>query len=195
MYAIIRTGGKQYKVQAGDVLQVEKLEQDLGKEIVINDVLMIGGDAAHIGQPLVKDASVTVVVTKQARSRKVIVFKKKRRHGYRRFNTHKQDFTEIFVKAITAPGGKVVQAETTPNVVDVAAARVQKIADKQAARKARAEAAVGGGKAAAETLKTEAKKVTKKKVAKKATAKKATKKTAKKAGAKKKVAKKTSKKA
>lgn len=195
MYAIIRTGGKQYKVQAGDVLQVEKLEQDLGKEFDINEVLMIGGDAAHIGQPLVKDAKVTVVVTKQAKTRKVIVFKKKRRQGYRRLNTHKQDFTEIFVKAITSPDGKVAKAESTPNVVDVAASRTQKIADKQAARKARAEAAIGGGKAAAETLKTEAKKVTKKKVAKKVTAKKAAKKPAKKAtGAKKKVAKKATKK-
>jgi len=195
MYAIIRTGGKQYKVQAGDVLQVEKLEQDLGKEFNITEVLMIGGEAAVIGQPLVKNATVTVVVTKQARTRKVIVFKKKRRQGYRRFNTHKQDFTEIFVKAITFPDGKSVKAETTPNVVDVAAARTQRIADKQADRKARAEAAVGGGKAAAETLKTEAKKVAKKKVvAKKATAKKATKKPASKAGAKKKAAKKATKK-
>ncbi len=194
MYAIIRTGGKQYKVQAGDVLQVEKLEQDLGKEFDITEVLMIGGDAAVIGQPVVKNAKVTVVVTKQARTRKVIVFKKKRRQGYRRFNTHKQDFTEIFVKTITSPDGKSVKAETTPNVVDMMAARTQRIADKQADRKARAEAAVGGGKAAAETLKTEAKKVAKKKVAKKATAKKATKKPASKAGAKKKAAKKATKK-
>lgn len=194
MYAIIRTGGKQYKVQAGDVLQVEKLEQDLGKEFDITEVLMIGGDAAVIGQPVVKNAKVTVVVTKQARTRKVIVFKKKRRQGYRRLNTHKQDFTEIFVKAITSPDGKSVKAETTPNVVDMAAVRTQRIADKQADRKARAEAAVGGGKAAAETLKTEAKKVAKKKVAKKATAKKATKKPASKAGAKKKAAKKATKK-
>ena len=194
MYAIIRTGGKQYKVQAGDVLQVEKLDQDLGKEFVISEVLMIGGDASHIGLPLVKDASVTVVVTKQARSRKVIVFKKKRRQGYRRLNTHKQDFTELFIMSITAPGGLVAKAEAKPNVLDMAAVRQQRIADKQAARKERAEAAIGGGRAAADTLKAEAKKVTKKKVAKKATAKKATKSPAKKAGAKKKVAKKTSKK-
>jgi large subunit ribosomal protein L21 len=194
MYAIIRTGGKQYKVQAGDVLQVEKLEQDLGKEFDITEVLMIGGDAAVIGQPVVKNAKVTVVVTKQARTRKVIVFKKKRRQGYRRLNTHKQDFTEIFVKAITSPDGKSVKAETTPNVVDMAAVRTQRIADKQADRKARAEAAVGGGKAAAETLKTEAKKVAKKKVAKKVTTKKATKKPAAKAGTKKKAAKKATKK-
>jgi len=193
MYAIIRTGGKQYKVQAGDVLQVDKLEQDLGKEFDINEVLMIGGDAAVIGQPLVKNAKVTVVVTKQARTRKKIVFKKKRRHGYRRFNTHKQDFTEIFVKAITSPDGKTAKTDAEPVVKDMAALRTQRIQDKQADRKARAEASVGGSDAG-ETLKQEAKKVAKKKVAKKATAKKATKKPAKKAGAKKKAAKKATKK-
>ncbi|MGZ3743347.1 MAG: 50S ribosomal protein L21 [Pseudobdellovibrionaceae bacterium] len=195
MYAIIRTGGKQYKVQAGDVLQVEKLEQDLGKEFDISEVLMIGGDAApHIGQPIVKNAKVTVVVTKQARTRKVIVFKKKRRQGYRRFNTHKQDFTEIFIKAIASPDGKVTKAEAAPKVIDIAAVRTQRIADKQADRKARAEAAVGSGKAATETLKQEAKKIVKKKAAKKAVAKKATKKPAAKKATKKKAAKKTSKK-
>ncbi|WP_374076416.1 50S ribosomal protein L21 [Bdellovibrio bacteriovorus] len=96
MYAIIRTGGKQYKVQAGDVLQVDKLEQKLGAEFDINEILMVGGESTHVGQPLVKGAKVTVVVTKQAKTRKEIVFKKKRRQGYRKFATHKQEFTELF---------------------------------------------------------------------------------------------------
>ncbi|MFN9068041.1 MAG: 50S ribosomal protein L21, partial [Bdellovibrionales bacterium] len=64
MYAIIRSGGKQYTVKPGDVLQVEKLDQALGSEFDINEVLMIGGDAVHTGQPLVKNAKVTAVVTK-----------------------------------------------------------------------------------------------------------------------------------
>ena len=98
MYAIIRTGGKQYKVQAGDVLQVDKLEHKLGAEFDINEILMVGGESTHVGQPLVKGAKVTVVVTKQAKTRKEIVFKKKRRQGYRKFATHKQEFTELFVK-------------------------------------------------------------------------------------------------
>ena len=85
MYAIIKTGGKQYKVQAGDVLQIEKVEQALGSEFTITEILMVGGDKAHFGAPLVKNASVTVVVTKQAKTRKVLVFKKKRRQGYRKF--------------------------------------------------------------------------------------------------------------
>ena len=188
MYAVIRTGGKQYKVQAGDVVQVEKLENALGAEFDINEVLMVGGESTHVGQPLVKGAKVTVVVTKQARTRKLYVFKKKRRNGYRNFNTHKQDFTELFVKAITSPDGKVEQSDSQPNVVDMAKAREEKILAKVSARIERLE-----NKDASEAKK-EVKKVAKKKVAKK-TAKKTVKKTAKKTGGKKKAAKKTSKKA
>ena len=132
MYAIIKTGGKQYKVQAGDVLQIEKIDQDLGAEFSISEVLMIGGDKAHVGTPLVKDAKVTAVVTKQAKTRKVIVFKKKRRQGYRKFGTHKQNFTEIFIKSITAPGGQVSKSDETPVVKDMAALRTDRIAQKVA---------------------------------------------------------------
>ncbi len=132
MYAIIKTGGKQYKVQAGDVLQIEKIDQDLGAEFSISEVLMIGGDKAHLGTPLVKDAKVTAVVTKQAKTRKVIVFKKKRRQGYRKFGTHKQNFTEIFIKSITAPGGQVSKSDETPVVKDMAALRTERIAQKVA---------------------------------------------------------------
>ena len=185
MYAVIRTGGKQYKVQAGDVIQVEKLAQDLGAEFDINEVLLVGGETTLVGQPLVKGAKVTAVVTKQAKTRKLIVFKKKRRQGYRKLNTHKQEFTEIFVKAITSPDGKVAKADTTPVVKDMAAIRTEKIAAKVAARKERVE----NKGAAVETVKKEAKKVVKK-----TAAKKTVKKTVKKAGAKK-VAKKTTKKA
>ena len=184
MYAIIRTGGKQYTVKPGDVLQVEKLDKELGSEFDINEVLLVGGETTLVGQPLVKGAKVTAVVTKQAKTRKLIVFKKKRRQGYRKLNTHKQEFTEIFVKAITSPDGKVAKADTTPVVKDMAAIRAEKIAAKVAARKERVE-----NKGAVETVKKEAKKVVKK-----TAAKKTVKKTVKKAGAKK-VAKKTTKKA
>ena len=189
MYAIFRTGGKQYKVQAGDVVQVDKLDQKLGAEFVINDILMVGGEATTIGTPVVKGASVTVVVTKQAKTRKQIVFKKKRRQGYRKFATHKQEFTELFVKAI-AFDGKTSKTDESANVVDVAASRADKAMARVAARIERAE---NRNSAETEVVKKAAKKVAKKKVAKKAvkkTAKKATK-----SGAKKKAAKKTSKKA
>lgn len=149
MYAIIKTGGKQYKVQAGDVLQVEKLEKDLGSEFKIDEVLLVGGDKTHVGAPTVKNASVTVVVTKQARTRKVIVFKKKRRQGYRKFATHKQNFTELFVKAITSPDGQTAKSDATPVVKDMTALRAERIQTKIEDSRARAEAGIGLGRAAA----------------------------------------------
>jgi large subunit ribosomal protein L21 len=183
MYAVIRTGGKQYTVKPGDRLQVEKLDQKLGAEFDISEVLLLGGEATLLGAPLVKNAKVTCVVTKQARTRKVIVFKKKRRHSFRKFKTHKQDFTEIFVKSITSPDGKVTKTEDAPNVVDMKATRIDKIEAKKAAR---IEANKPG--ASKEEAPVAKKAATKKKLAKKAAPKK------KAAGAKKSSAKKTVKK-
>lgn len=181
MYAIIRTGGKQYTVKPGDVLKVEKLEQDLGAEFDIADVVMVGGEQTHVGQPLVKNAKVTVVVTKQGRGRKIAVFKKKRRHSYRKFQNHKQSFTEIFVKAITSPDGKSAKSDAQPKVVDIAASRVERIKSKQAAAQARRE---NKGEPVEPKKAKPAKKVAKKaagkkttKTAKKASGKKAAKKT------------------
>lgn len=192
MYAVIKTGGKQYTVKAGDVVQVEKLDQNLGSEFVINEVLVVGGDTTVIGQPLVKGAKVTVIVTKQARDRKVIVFKKKRRHSFRKFKNHKQSFTELFVKSITSPDGQTFTTESQPVVTDMAALRTQRIQDKVAARRERVEAAVGSSKAVS---KEETKALASKKKASKKVAKKAAKKVSSKKATGKKVAKKTSKKA
>lgn len=191
MYAVIRTGGKQYTVKPGDVVQVEKLEKDLGSKFDISDVLLVGGDATHIGQPLVKDAKVTVVVTKQAKTRKVFVFKKKRRHSYRNFNTHRQDFTELFVVSITGPNGQTAKTDAEPKVQDMTAVRADRITEKQKVARARRENKEHRQASAGAAKKTAA---PKKKVAKKAAPKKAGKaKTVKKAGAKK-AAKKTTKK-
>lgn len=195
MYAVIRTGGKQYTVKPGDVLQVEKLEQQLGSEFNISDILLLGGDVTHVGQPVVKNASVTVVVTKQARSPKVIVFKKKRRHSFRKFKSHKQPFTELFVKAITSPEGKTETTEAQPKISDMAALRAQRIQDKVEARKAKVQAGLKANKATAlgedETKKVSSKKKTAKKVTKKATPKKVAKKTEAKKSAVKKATKKS----
>lgn len=193
MYAVIRTGGKQYKVQAGDVVQVEKLDQKLGAEFTINEVLMVGGESTQIGTPLVSGAAVTAVVTKQARGRKVLIFKKKRRQGYRRLKAHKQEFTELFIKAISF-GGKTAKAETEANIIDVAAKRIERILTKQAARKERVESMIGQGRAAKAETKQATAKVAKKKVAKKVAKKTSGKKAVGKKVAKK-AAKKTSKKA
>lgn len=190
MYAIIRTGGKQYRVQPGDVIRVEKLEQALGSEFNVTDVLMVGGDAPVIGQPTVKNASVTCVVTKQTKDRKVIIFKKKRRQGYRRFKTHRQPFTELFVKAISLDG-KTTKADASANVVDVDQSRKDRILARTETKKANAQS-----KAAGETIEKVAKKTAPKKTAAKKAGAKKTGAAKKKAGAKKTSAakKKTSKK-
>lgn len=176
MYAIIKTGGKQYKVQPGQSVRVEKLEQALGSEFDLTEVLLVGGENPVVGQPLVKDAKVTVVVTKQAKDKKVLVFKKKRRQGYRKMRGHRQTFTELFVKAITV-GGKTAKASTEPVVVDVEKMRAEKQASKVALKnELKQNKELKQEKKAAKKV---TKKVTKKKVTKKVT-KKATKKVAKK---------------
>lgn len=115
MYAVIRTGGKQYKVEAGDRLKVERLNEEQGSELEINDILLVRGEKTYIGKPLVEDAKVTVLVTKQAKAPKVIVFKKNRRQGYRRLKGHRQLFTELFIKSITSPDGNVSEKSLKDN--------------------------------------------------------------------------------
>lgn len=110
MYAILKSGGKQYRVKAGDSLKVESLEQEVGSEISLNEVLLVGGEENFIGTPLVENASVTAVVAKQARMPKIVVLKKKRRQGYRKLQGHRQNFTELFIKSIQAPNGEVSKA-------------------------------------------------------------------------------------
>ncbi len=172
IYAVFRSGGFQYTVRPGDVVQVPTIAKDLGAEFDVDDVLMIGGDETHVGKPTVSGAKVTVVITKQTRTRKVIVFKKKRRHSYRNFNTHRQEYTELFIKAVAGPGGKSVKAETEPNIVDVAAKRDERLAGRAAGTPVEKAAAPVKKKAKAATPKKAAK-AKKKTTTKKKTAKKA----------------------
>ena len=102
MYAIIATGGKQYKVAEGDVIRVEKLDVEPGKEYVFDQVLAVGGDELVIGQPVVEGASVKATVTKQARAKKVIVYKYKRKTGYHKKNGHRQAYTQLKIEKINA---------------------------------------------------------------------------------------------
>ncbi len=180
MYAIIRTGGKQYRVKAGDVIRVEKFDGDLGSEMNLTDVVFVGGDKNFIGTPMVANASVTVVVTNQARGPKVVVFKKKRRQGYRRTNGHRQPFTEIFVKSISNPDGQSSKADSEPQVYNAEkkAQKLMKSAEIREARKQPGAQKADPVKKAASSKKTATKKkVTQKKAtAKKKTAKKASKK-------------------
>ena len=92
MYAVIKTGGKQYNVTTGDVVKIEKIAGEEGKEVVFSEVLALG---ETIGTPLAAGASVKAIVLKQAKDAKVIVFKKKRRHNYRRKNGHRQNITLV----------------------------------------------------------------------------------------------------
>ena len=97
MYAVIKTGGKQYNVTTGDVVKIEKIAGEEGKEVVFNDVLALG---EKLGTPLVSGASVKALVVKQAKDAKVIVFKKKRRQNYRRKNGHRQNITIVKITDI-----------------------------------------------------------------------------------------------
>lgn len=99
MFAIIRTGGKQYKVANGDTICVEKLAGDAGDKVEINDVLMAG---SKVGAPLISGAKVLAEIVKQFRDDKVIIFKKRRRHNYRRKKGHRQYLTEIKITDIKA---------------------------------------------------------------------------------------------
>ena len=102
MYAVIRTGGKQYRVSEGDVIRVEKLAGDVGSTIELGEILMLGGDRVSIGKPLVSGAKVTAQIVAQDRAKKIIVFKMKRRKNYRRKYGHRQSFTELKVTGISA---------------------------------------------------------------------------------------------
>ncbi len=103
MYAIIRTGGKQYQVAAGDRLRVEKLNGAVGDTVELDDVLMTAdGEAVKIGQPVVDGAKVTAKIMEQGKGKKVIIFKKKRRKGYSLKKGHRQLYTALEIQEISA---------------------------------------------------------------------------------------------
>jgi len=101
MYAVIRTGGKQYLVGQGDFVKVEKLPGDVGQEVVFDEVLLVNdGSELKLGKPVVEGARVRGTIVEQGRSKKIIVFKMKRRKGYRRKQGHRQYYTGVKVEAI-----------------------------------------------------------------------------------------------
>jgi large subunit ribosomal protein L21 len=103
MYAIIKTGGKQYRVSQGQTLRVEKLEGAIGDSIELSDVLLVGGEGeTRIGQPLVDGVKVNAEIVEQGRAKKIIVFKKKRRKGYHKKQGHRQFFTSLKITGISA---------------------------------------------------------------------------------------------
>lgn len=142
MYAVVRTGGKQYTVRPGDVIRIEKLNNDLGSEVELTDILLVGGDRLVEGKPNVPNAKITAVVTQQAKDAKILIFKKKRRQGYRRMKGHRQLFTEIFVKSISLDG-KSFEAEGQPQIIDVVAKRAERAAARNEISAEGAEASAG----------------------------------------------------
>ena len=111
MYAVIKTGGKQYKVSKDDVISIEKLSDDAGKKIKLTDVLIISDKGKPIiGDPLIKGASVEAEIVDHAKNAKVTVFKKKRRHNYRRKKGHKQNITNIKILSINSKASKSVKS-------------------------------------------------------------------------------------
>jgi len=102
MYAVIKTGGKQYKVAEGEFLKVEKLEGEIGDNIEFAEVLMVGGENAVVGTPLVAGASVTAKIATQGKGKKVLVFKSKKRKGTRKLRGHRQHLTVLKIEKISA---------------------------------------------------------------------------------------------
>jgi large subunit ribosomal protein L21 len=102
MYAVIKTGGKQYRVSEGSRLRVEKLAGNVGDKLELSDVLMLGGEKVVVGAPLVTGAKVTAEIIAQGRDKKVIIFKIRRRKRYRRHGGHRQPFTELRVTGVSA---------------------------------------------------------------------------------------------
>jgi len=103
MYAVIETGGKQYMVEEGMNLRVEKLEGDKGNELNFDSIVLVGGDGKpRVGTPYVEGATVTAKVAEQGRERKVLVYHKKRRKGYEKRHGHRQSYTELTITKINA---------------------------------------------------------------------------------------------
>ncbi|NHQ75578.1 50S ribosomal protein L21 [Roseovarius gahaiensis] len=147
MFAVLKTGGKQYKVQSGDVLRVEKLAADAGEKVQFNDVLMLGGDKTVVGAPFIEGAAVQAEVVDQVKGDKVVKFvKRRRKHGSKRTVGHRQKLTllrvtEILEKGGDASGVKAAVGAGSVAAVAVAATDAKKAAPKKAAKAAPKKAA------------------------------------------------------
>jgi len=102
MYAVIATGGKQYKVSEGDTIKVEKLGVEAGETVKFDQVLLVSGDDVKVGDPTVAGATVEASVVSNGKAKKVIVYKYKRKTGYHKKNGHRQQYTEVKIKKINA---------------------------------------------------------------------------------------------
>ncbi len=123
MYAVIKTGGKQYRVAANDVIEIEKVSGKVGDWVQFAEVLMVGGETAEVGAPLVKGASVAAEIEDQGRADKVVIFKKRRRHNYRRKKGHRQHLTTVRITEILT-GGKAPSQTALPAIWNAELGRI-----------------------------------------------------------------------
>ncbi len=115
MYAVVRTGGKQYRVQEGDLLEVELLDAPPGAAVTLDDVLLVvDGERAHVGRPRVEGATVTARVVRHFRGPKIVVFKYKRRKNYRRKQGHRQELTLLRIEGIQLGGAEAAATPPPP---------------------------------------------------------------------------------
>ncbi len=158
MFAVIRTGGKQYRVAANDVISVEKLPGEAGATVELDEVLMLGNGAdTTIGAPLVEGACVRATVLEQTRAPKILVFKKKRRKNYRRTRGHRQDLTVLRITEVLAKPAKPAKAEPKPAAAKVKPKPKTAAPKTKQAAKAPAEAKQASKPAAAKAAKKPAK--------------------------------------
>ncbi|MFV1876612.1 50S ribosomal protein L21 [Nioella sp.] len=151
MFAVLKTGGKQYKVQSGDVLRVEKLAADAGETIQFNDVLMLGGDSTVLGAPTVAGAAVQAAVIDQIKGEKLIHFvKRRRKHGSKRTKGHRQKLTLVRITDILASGADATGVKAAVGAGSVSTA-ADTAPDAKPAKKA--EAAPAAAAAGADDLK------------------------------------------
>jgi large subunit ribosomal protein L21 len=149
MFAVMKTGGKQYKVQSGDTLRVEKLAADAGEKVQFNEILMLGGDSVTVGAPLVDGAAVQAEVIDQIKGEKVINFvKRRRKHSSKRTKGHRQKLTLVRVTDILAAGADKSGVKAAVGAGSVAGVAVAAAAPKKAAAP-KAEATAAAPKAAA----------------------------------------------
>ena len=160
MYAVVKTGGKQYRVAKDDTILVEKLDAEEGQKVTLSDVMLLGeGDNVTVGTPVVANASVEAQVVSQTRGPKIIIFRRKRRKNHRRTQGHRQDLTLLKIidintsaKKVAAPAKKAAApktAEAEPASEKKAAAKKAPAAKKTAAKKTAAKKAAAPKKAAA----------------------------------------------
>ena len=138
MYALVRTGGKQYRVSKDDTILVERIAAEEGAEVILNDIVMLGdGDKVTIGNPKVDGAAVSATVLRQTRGPKIIIFRRKRRKNHRRTQGHRQDLTLLKINEIAEDAKKLVPAKPIARKI---APKTDDAAKKPAAKKAASKA-------------------------------------------------------